>query len=522
MKKTKNQNDATEPITVSPAEEPIKKKKKKKRKKAPIIIVLVIVILIAVRLFACGNTGAPAVVTTARPILGDVEESISTSGIVSSEEQKTYFAQVSGVLGTVHVEAGGTVKRGDLLISYDMERMERNLKEASLQQLVSASSYSSTLSSNSKSQSKLQEANTNLAVLNQQIADFESYLNSLQEKLESNQRDTSKSLAEESLSLSTQSSQLQREMESLNIQSEDYAQEAARITQKIQEISAAQARNSYLQQVAGSTDYVVKMQKEIEDVQKRLAECKEYKAEMESQKATNENTVLDTYQQEQYSANNEISQLAYQQVEEDYYTAKQGLTAEFDGIVLDCTALEGAMVTSGMQLLTLADSNRIKVTFSASKYDLEKLEIGQKADITISGNVYEGEVSKINRMAVMSMSGTPMVDVELHITNPDDRIILGLDAKITIHTAKAENALLIPVEAINADKEGDFLFVTVNGKVVKRPVVCGISSDTYVEIMEGITEEDEVILYSYSNLEEGVAVTAMSTATVPSAQTPAE
>ena len=69
--------------------------------------------------------------------------------------------------------------------------------------------------------------------------------------------------------------------------------------------------------------------------------------------------------------------------------------------------------------------------------------------------------------------------------------------------------LLIPVEAINADKDGDFLYVVENGVVVKKSIVCGISTDTYSEVTEGITQEDQIILSSYATIEEGMAVTAV-------------
>ncbi|MCM1551088.1 MAG: hypothetical protein NC092_00165, partial [Butyrivibrio sp.] len=60
------------------------------------------------------------------------------------------------------------------------------------------------------------------------------------------------------------------------------------------------------------------------------------------------------------------------------------------------------------------------------------------------------------------------------------------------------------------DKEGDFLFVVENGVVVRKPVVCGISNDTYTVILEGITEEDRIILSSFGSLEEGLTVSVIS------------
>ena len=50
-----------------------------------------------------------------------------------------------------------------------------------------------------------------------------------------------------------------------------------------------------------------------------------------------------------------------------------------------------------------------------------------------------------------------------------------------------------------------------NGVVVKKQIVCGISTDTYTEVLEGITEEDQIITGSYvGNLEEGMAVTVLA------------
>ncbi len=68
---------------------------------------------------------------------------------------------------------------------------------------------------------------------------------------------------------------------------------------------------------------------------------------------------------------------------------------------------------------------------------------------------------------------------------------------------------MVPVEAVNGDKDGDFLYVAENGIVTRKPVVCGISSDIYTEVLEGITMEDEIILASYTGLTEGMPVTVV-------------
>lgn len=466
--------------------------KKKKRKKAPIIIAAAAVLLIVIRVTACSGTSqSTAIVTTAAAVRGDLQESITTSGTVKSEVVKTFFAPVSGTLAEVNVEAGDAVKKGTLLIGYNMEKLEDALKQSQLQLERSSASYDGTMAKSSKSQSELSEANTNLNVLNQQIEDNKAYLKELQGKLEEYLRENSNALSLEAV-------ELQAELGTLTPGTEEY-----------NSVSAALSWNGTLQQNLSNSDFAVNTNREIAEVQERIAGYEEHKARMEAQKSSSEAAVLDSYSITQYDADYELAKLSYEAAEEDYNTAKEGIKAEFDGIVTECSAVSGAGVSEGMQLLTLQSSTDLKIAFDASKYDIQKLELGQKADVVISGKAYQGEVSRINRMAERNASNTPMVGVEIHLLNADDDIILGMDAKLTIYTDKAENTLMIPVEAINADKEGDFLYVVENGVAVRRSVVCGISTDTYTEILEGVTEEDVIILNSLTNLEEGMAVTVM-------------
>ncbi|MDR2043452.1 MAG: efflux RND transporter periplasmic adaptor subunit [Clostridium sp.] len=505
----KNQRDTA--VAAAPAGSLPRRKKKNMRRRTWIILaVLLLVVLLAVRLFACGGGGAEtAVVEVTAPIFGDVEETVATSGTVVSKEQKVYFAPVSGILGEINAAAGDSVKSGDVLITYNMEWMEKSLREAGLQQEASSSSYQSTLKNSSDSQAKLREADANLAVLKQQIADNKNYLQQLQDQLSTKKRENTEALMAQGNSLAQSQNSKQREITALQSKgslSGEEQETLTRLQQELSGIAGAILNNNYQQQLASSssTQYEREMNQEITRVTELLAEYETYKARMESQKSSSETMVLDAYQQEQYAANQELARLAYQETADNYEKAQKGVVAEFDGVVMNLSAVEGATVTGGVQLLTLADSRNLRVKFAASRYDLEKLEIGQKADIVISGNAYEGEVSKINRMAAVNTSGTPMVDVEITILNPDDRIILGLDAKIEVHTHEAKGVLLVPVEAVNADKDGDFLYVVEGGAVARKSVVCGISSDTYVEIREGIAEAAQVILTSYGTLAEGM------------------
>ena len=75
--------------------------------------------------------------------------------------------------------------------------------------------------------------------------------------------------------------------------------------------------------------------------------------------------------------------------------------------------------------------------------------------------------------------------------------------------ATATGVVTVPVEVVNADREGDFVFVAEDGVVKKKRVITGISSDTDIEIQEGLTAGEAVIMTTGQELEEGTPVTVL-------------
>ena len=175
----------------------------------------------------------------------------------------------------------------------------------------------------------------------------------------------------------------------------------------------------------------------------------------------------------------------------------------------EMNAVEGKTPAVGEQLFKLESTENVKVSISISKYDLEKLKVGQKATVTIGGMVYDGEVSKIDKMATKNASGAAVVNADIKITNPDENIFLGVEAKISVSTSKSEGALLVPYSAVNSDMDGNFVYAVENGIIVKKPVQTGISSDLNIEILEGLGEGDQILTEVNGSIAEGMEVSAV-------------
>lgn len=464
----------------------ILKREKKSRKKLIAGIVLgLLVIVFAVGKILGGN-GAAAVVTTAEAQIGELQQTIDTSGTVRTEETKVYFSDVDVKVGTIHAQAGDAVKSGDVLLSYDEQDLQDAKERAELQRQSAEGSYLNSVQGNNEKLGDLSEADTNLAVLDQQIADTEAYITNLENKISKKKSD----LAHEGALL---------QISLIDWQDQPDSEEYENLQKLVQ-------LNTYEQQ---NNEEIKGWEAELDVYNDMLSEYKEYRSEMKFQKSSAEAGKLTGGAKEELEADNKTKTLDVEETINSLSAVENGIIAEFDGVVTEMNAVEGGTMAKGAQLLKLESTENVLVRITVTKYDLSKIRIGQKATVTIGSKTYDGEVSKINKMAEQNNSGAAVVGTEIRILDPDSDVILGVEAKVVIHTEKVENAILVPVTAVNVDVNGEFVYVVENNILVKKQVTTGISTDTMTEIREGLSEGDQVVTSVTTDLYEGMTVAVM-------------
>lgn len=240
-------------------------------------------------------------------------------------------------------------------------------------------------------------------------------------------------------------------------------------------------------------------------------ELAELQSDLASEKAIAEadSTSLTKEEKEKLKVTDNLSELDAKSAKELVEEGKKGITAEFNGIVSKADIKQGTAVTQGMELFTIQNTDKASVDVTLSKYDYDTVKEGQSAEITLGDNTYQGTVTKMSHIAVQNEKGTPVISATVSINDPDDDIFLGVDAKVKIHAASAKNVVTLPVEVVNIGKDGSFCYVIEDGLVTKRDITTGISSEDYVEVIDGIKEGEEVIS-DLGDYTEGMEVQAVS------------
>lgn len=503
-----------------------KAKKKKLRRRIAAIVIVALIAGFFVRNSLMAKNTAPMVSTTEATV-EDVEQTLRTNGTVKSTETKSYFASVTVPVSEIKVAVGDKVKKGDVLLKFDEAALLEARQEAELKLQSNAGGYSSSVYKDNKYLADLAEANTNLAVLEQQISDHETYLKGLQKTIEDKKAwyanqgallqvsllEWEKTISDEKKALEERNAY---EAESQDMDDKEKREkrekdDAAKnqIAQDEETYLSLQEQvqyNSYEQQ---NNQEIRDLEREASEIEKIIADAKELKAKMESQKETSEDAMMDTGSKEKLEADTALQKLTNGETLESIEEVESGIVADFAGVVTEIEAVEGAMPAENGKLMVLESTDKVVVHANVSKYDLEKLAVGQETEIDIAGNMYEGKVAKIEGMATTNNNGAAVVGVDISIDKPDENIFLGVEAKVVVHTAKAEGVVAIPMELINSDREGDFVYVEENGVVVKKRITVGISSENLCEVKEGLAAGDKVIMSMGQEFEEGMAVTAV-------------
>ena len=507
-----------------------KRKKSKKRKKfiIPLVIVGVIIVIILGVIIAGAVSKKPVTVNVVKPQIGDIEQTISVTGNVASNQVVTYYAPASVKVNTI-AEEGSLVKKGDVLASFDEDDVAYAIAVASLQGDINDNNYKQALAQYNKTRSEYNEAKQKVTqytdLVNAQQAEVDRMKNELTDTQYSNLEATvnkNKELSEVEVKLnsiaSTVLAPIQKEMQKLDPENPEDKAALEGLTEQYDKLceesgynelskKASDIRKSLNELDAASRSIGAtsgEQQKQV-DAQRLLAE---YEAELSKAKATvsQYEASSSSYDKNGIELNNELATLQANHQMEELDKVLDGLVADFDGVVTKTFISSGDTAVAGSGVVSIASFEDVYIKIGVTKNDLKKMKEGQKAKITILGNEYEGTIQSISKVVTVSDKGAAQITATITIDNPDDNIFLGIDAKAVISTAKSEGCLTLPVESVFADSEGEFVYVVENGIVVKKYVETGISSNRFIEILDGVTEEDLVMKSAVSNVSEGSLV----------------
>ena len=145
---------------------------------------------------------------------------------------------------------------------------------------------------------------------------------------------------------------------------------------------------------------------------------------------------------------------------------------------------------------SIVNEDEAVVSIQVDELDILSVKEGQTAAITmdaVEDQEFEGTITKVSATA-SGDSSSAKYPVEITLEKTDD-MLYGMSASATIQVDEAENAVLIPVNALQEEGNSTFVYTendgdgNLSGKV---EVTTGLSDGSQVEITSGLEESDTV------------------------------
>jgi membrane fusion protein (multidrug efflux system) len=178
------------------------------------------------------------------------------------------------------------------------------------------------------------------------------------------------------------------------------------------------------------------------------------------------------------------------------------LTAPFTGYISQRNLDNGAAVsaqsagtsTTSVGILVLQDIATVKVQIEVPERDIARVAVG--APVTVRADPYQAETfaGRVVRVVHSLDARTRTMGVEVDIPNANLKLKPGMFARVEVLVETRKGALSIPVEALRVGEARPSVMVVRNGLVEPVVVELGLSDSRFVEVRQGLAEQEQVIL----------------------------
>lgn len=165
------------------------------------------------------------------------------------------------------------------------------------------------------------------------------------------------------------------------------------------------------------------------------------------------------------------------------------VTAPAAGVVQNQNMTLHGMVSQSSQLCVITGTGAKVVKFNVTEDVLQNLTLGQTVTVEKSGSSYSGTVTKLSQL-VDPQSGLFPVEATL---SGADALSDGSSTKLSLVAAKADHALLVPVDAVYYSGGNPYVYTYENGTVKRVFITTGISDDQNYEVTDGLDGTEQIV-----------------------------
>jgi RND family efflux transporter MFP subunit len=189
------------------------------------------------------------------------------------------------------------------------------------------------------------------------------------------------------------------------------------------------------------------------------------------------------------------------------------ITAPFAGVVTERYANLGALVQAGtssstqaMPIVRLSEDDLFRLVIPIPESYVRYIHVGDPVNVRVP-SLNRSFPGKVIRFSVDVREDTRTMHTEVDVPNPDRLMIPGLYAEADVALEHRDDIPTVPLQAINRENDKTTVFVVNRDGVIEdRPITVGIQTATDAEVVDGLSEGEQVVVSDRSGLKPGQKV----------------
>jgi len=188
--------------------------------------------------------------------------------------------------------------------------------------------------------------------------------------------------------------------------------------------------------------------------------------------------------------------------------AKMNIVAPFSGVIVELPYYtKGTRVTSGQPMVNLMSYDKMYMEINLPEKSISEVRLGHEVLITNYTIAEDTLIGTVSELSPMISSETRTFSGKLLINNPELKLRPGMFVKADIITSKKDSVLVIPKNIILSGNRGKYVFVVErNSAADDRIITTGIENKDFVEVIEGLKENDRLIIKGFETLRDNSKV----------------
>jgi membrane fusion protein, multidrug efflux system len=182
--------------------------------------------------------------------------------------------------------------------------------------------------------------------------------------------------------------------------------------------------------------------------------------------------------------------------------SKSAVRADRAGVVANVFVERSEFVGPGQPIAQIVDLHEMIVEAHLAETQVAGIRKGDAAEVALDalGESFAGEVEAIVPAADKD---SKTFAVRVKVANPDEKILVGMSARVRIAVGELAGVLSVPQSAVLEGADGRSVYVADGGKAHKRAVKLGAVDGDRVVLVDGVKAGERLIVVGQRDLVDG-------------------